>query len=625
VAALSIDPAATPRDLSRFCSDLLGLPDDDKGVPSLADRLVDHGVNTIVPEMAYRPEVLDLGAPPAELCDLAAGADPHEASGKADGPAVFLYPRDKGWVRVDPSVTLEVISLGALVVLADDPVRLATMLQRLTDEATAGPEDCPNVFERKYTEITTLLGSLEPRLRRLEFTKLARAVLDLEPARRRELLRRTILPGLLDGQPDGEVLKDFPDAELADSLCLLLDLEAAKPELVWTALDHLALPAERAAALMPLVTAELAARTGGGTPGAGGVVDAGAERYARDLVKVDAAAGKTFTDFTAFDLSIDGQTREAIARIPSDIAATDLVVAELRCLSNLVRHEPNPGVVEGLVGRTRPLLEALERQSRWLEVAAWLAAERHVAASLGRDRPDVADVITAALDGFCTRERAVRIAELFEAGGADRKVAHALVDACGASLVPACVEILENHAPQTTARPLVQLMCDHATLLAPALAPCLPRVNTPAARAIVKVLGFAGPGCETAIAGQFARGDEQTVREALRALARIGTGRAAALVAAQLQSGSGWIRGAAEEALWHLPAAQAQGQMRALLVNREFVGRCPEIAGRLLDRAEGLGTGDLGDVLYALAPLRFRIWSPALARIGRKAQRLVHR
>ena len=41
------------------------------------------------------------------------------------------------------------------------------------------------------------------------------------------------------------MLRDFPDMDLAESICLLLDLETAAPELLTTALARLDLPAER--------------------------------------------------------------------------------------------------------------------------------------------------------------------------------------------------------------------------------------------------------------------------------------------------------------------------------------------------------------------------------------------
>ena len=78
-------------------------------------------------------------------------------------------------------------------------------------------------------------------------------MLDLDPDRRSALLQRTILPGLLDGRADGNVLRDFPDVDLAESLCLLLELETAAPEVLTAALNRLDLPAERRETVVPLI------------------------------------------------------------------------------------------------------------------------------------------------------------------------------------------------------------------------------------------------------------------------------------------------------------------------------------------------------------------------------------
>ena len=145
-----------------------------------------------------------------------------------------------------------------------------------------------------------LISALDPRVARRMFGKLARAVLDLEPTTRQALLRRTVLPGLLDGRVDGTILRDFPDIDLAESLCLLLDLETAAPELLTTALSRLDLPAERHAAMVPLLDARLKEREA-----AGSGRQTTLTRHARDLVRVDAEQGKSFADFAAFDLSLD--------------------------------------------------------------------------------------------------------------------------------------------------------------------------------------------------------------------------------------------------------------------------------------------------------------------------------
>ena len=94
-------------------------------------------------------------------------------------------------------------------------------------------------------------------------------------------------------------------------------------------------------------------------------------------------------------------------------------------------------------------------------------------------------------------------------------------------------------------------------------------------RVVVKVLGYGGAGHEAAVARLVGHDDERVAREALRALARIGTDAAAGLIADQIREGSAERRAAAEEALWHFPPAQATAQARVLLRSRDFVRRHP--------------------------------------------------
>ena len=136
------------------------------------------------------------------------------------------------------------------------------MLLRLTEDDVSDGDGGEDALSRKFSDVATLFAALDPRVSRVMFGKLARAVLDLEPDRRQTLLKKTILPGLLDGKIDGNVLKDFPDVDLAESLCLLLDLETAAPEVVTTALERLDLSAERHAAVLPLVQSHVDARAG---------------------------------------------------------------------------------------------------------------------------------------------------------------------------------------------------------------------------------------------------------------------------------------------------------------------------------------------------------------------------
>jgi hypothetical protein len=623
VAALDIDRIASPRDLSRFCVDLVESEELDQTGMTFAELLAEHGVHTLVPNMARRPEVLDVGAPSAparHLVEHERGR--RQESLQPDAPVSYLYPPDKGWVRLDPSEKLDAVSLMDLVVLVDDPADVATMLLRLTDDDPVGPDARQAALERKFTDVTTLLSALDPQLARVMFAKLARAVLELDPERRKSLLQRTILPGLLDGRADGTVLRDFPDMDLAESLCLLLELETAAPEVLTAAINRLGLTPDRREAVVPLIDARIRSQQTGGMLDGGLGPESGIERYARGLVRVEAKPGKDFSEFAAFDLSIDANAAAAVARVRDGIGATDVPATQLRCLWQLVRLEPNPTIVDAFLHQAQDLFGDLERAGRWKDLAASITGYRQLADELTERRPDVAETISKALADFCEPGRILALIGLHERDAEGRGIAGDLIKALGVALVPGFVALLDDAAHQGNARVLAPLMCEHAALLAPALEAELGRCSVVASRVAAKVLGYGGAGHEAAVAGLAGHGDALVAREALRALARIGTDAAAALIARQIQEGSAERRVTAEEALWHFPPAQRMAQALELLRSHDFVHQHPQTVARLLDRVAQTGSPQLDDVLAKLEALRFRFWRPGLVRVGLKAREL---
>jgi hypothetical protein len=621
VVGLDIDRGATPSHLTRLCANVLRGAALAATKTTFADLLAEDGVDTIVAVMAHVPEILDVGAPPSPLCDLVG----HEQQRRqtllaAGGPVDYLYPPDKGWVRLDPNTRLNHVSLVDLAVLVNDPVEIATMLLRLTDDDPVGPDDRKAALERKFSDVTTLFTSLDPRLARVMFGKLARAVLQLEPERRRNLLRRTILPGLLDGRADGSVLADFPDVDLVDSLCLLLELETAAPEVLSAALRRLDLPATRRDAVLPLLDARL---KGTADPvSAEPSTEHEMDRLARRLIKVDATPGKDFSEFASFDLSIDDQASAAMSAARDTISAAGLASTHLAFLQSLVRLEPNSALVGAFLQKVAPLFARLEQGGQWQELATWASMFRQLADGFREARPDTAAAIENTLTEFCVQGRVAVLVDLYSRGGEPRQTANALVQALSVAVVPGMVALLDEPAPQSKAQTVVAMMCEHARLLAPALALHIGHGSKSATRSVVKALGFAGPGSEAAIVEQLGRADEQTFREALKALARIGTTEAAMIVAHELQTGSDSRRAAAEEALWHFPAGRSSVQVRQLLGQRDFVVQHPDIASRLLTRAAQSSTAGLEEVLIRLEHFRYRFWSPGLMRVALKAREL---
>jgi hypothetical protein len=619
IAEVTIERGVTPRELARFCVDLVARDDRTRAHAPLAETLSEHGVDRMTLRTAYRPEVLDVKTAEAPLTGFVTAQQQRREALLASGGAVnHLYPPDKGWVRLDPSSPLTSVSLVDLALLAENPGALATMLLRLTDGEAPGDLTDDEALAQKFGDVTTLFSALEPRVARVMFSKLSRAVLDLPADRRQALLRRTILPGLLDGRTEGDVLRDFPDVDLAESLCLLLDLETAAPEVVTTAFARLDLPAERQAAVMPLVEDRLRERSGDAA--------SSIEAHARRLLRVEKAQPRSFAEFAAFDLALDPATVDALQQIRDGIAASDGVVEQLDCVCKLIRLEPNPDVVQRFFDRGAALIGVLRNNDEWRPIAGWLTRCRALCASFTDPRPDVAEALSARLASLCTPELAASLVGLAARGEEERRWSGDIVKALGPGIAPALLAMVPPRARGGEAgrKAAVTLLCDHARLMGPSLAAALGRTDVETDRVIVRVLGLAGAGFETVLGSQLGSADEQTVREALRSLARIGTSQAAAIVRAAVEKNQGWLGAAAEETLWRFPLPEAHREVTALLARRDFVLRQPQLAGRLLDRAAQAGAGGLAPIAAALLPLRYRFWNPALVRLARKAHAFAH-
>ena len=623
VAALEIECGATPRDLSRFCIDLVESEDLQGGADgTFAERLAEHGVAAILPEMAQRPVVMDVGVPQAHAQDLITHERQRQQElAQPDAPVSYLYPPDRGWVRTDPAQGLSQVSLLDLVVLVDDPAEIATMLVRLTDDDLNGPDARQVALERKYTDVTRLFSALDPRLAQVMFGKLARAVLNLDSDRRNNLLQRTILPGLLDGDANGKVLRDFPDMDLAESICLLLDLETAAPEVLSAALNRLDLAADRREALVPLIEQRMRTAHGGQNPDEMSLGSSGVERHARELIRIDAARDTDFSEFAAFDLSMDAQAETAVTDIRNGIAATDVPMAQLLCASQLVGIERNPTLVEAFLRRALELLGTLERAGRWPDLIDAVAGYGRLGEELRSRRPDVTDAIAKAMSDYCTPTRLLALATLHERDEEGRVFAEQMLKALGTALVPGLVELMNRSAHEARARALVPLMCE----MAPAR---LRRHWSPSSTPVAQSPHESSSRCwVTPVQGTKPRsGGSRNIRTArwhakpcVRSRAS-GHQRRLPWSPVRFEKRRDDRHGAAEDALWHFPPAQTATQVRELLRSREFVLSHPQTAARLIDRAGQSRVQGLEDTLTKLEGLRFRFWKPSLVQVALKAR-----
>ena len=614
--ALDLDRSATQRDISIFCTELVA--PDDANTPPLNERLRSQGLERITVSEGYQAEILDVAANTA-LCAIVERDRTWRDAQPSAGRVGHLYPADKGWVRLDPSAPLRHITLSGLALLVDEPATLAQMLSRVAGGPAAKPLLPGDALEERCEDVARLYAALEPVVSSARFAKLAGAVLAMEPPQRRRLLKGKVLPALVDGRAEGELLRALPDVDLADALSLLLDVETAAPELLATAFDRLDLSSERREALGPLLEARIRAQHAKVASGPQHNDSALRERT-QQLIRV-ANGVAAFDGFAAFDLSIDTAAERIIARTGELIEGTDLVEAQLTCVTQLIALNPNPEAAERLLHQASRLLGELERTDSWPTLARWLAALHRTAKALRDDgRTVVAAVITAAIQTLYTPGRFARLLKMYAAGGDERAIANQLITAAGPDLAGAVIRGLQDGDHNKL---VLELVCGHAVTFAPILAASLDDLPPPQRLPAIRALGATGPGCEQALARQLSHDSEAIVREALRALASVRSREAAEYVTRYLlRTGSGAAL-AAEEAVWQFSPSATRQCLRTLIRNREFVIANPELTLRLLERTDRFEPARLADLLGTLTSLRFRFWNPRLARVGRRAALLL--
>jgi HEAT repeat protein len=163
------------------------------------------------------------------------------------------------------------------------------------------------------------------------------------------------------------------------------------------------------------------------------------------------------------------------------------------------------------------------------------------------------------------------------------------------------------------------MMSACAPTLAPGLLSYFPHPQKFVTRNLATVLGYAGPGYEAPLASVVSHPDLRVGREALRALAQIGSPEALDFVIQSLTARHE-VAMVAEEVFWSF--SDARRAALTLLADTGFASRHPALARRLLERAARSAGADLEPVATPLMRYRFHIWRPALVLLGLTAARV---
>jgi hypothetical protein len=611
---------ASIRDLAWLCRE--GVASNASAPPGgLSDSLESRGLQHVQVTMVVKPAVLGAEGVPA---DRLARVDLEERRRRSQrtGHGSQLYPPDKGWIRLDPGLPAPAqVSLTGLAELVGDPLALAGMLVSLTDQP---PFDDPiDALADKFELVSDLFGSVDPALGGALFARLAKTVLELPEGRRHDMLRDTILPGLLEGRIDGLMLRHFPDPMLAETLSLVMAEQVGVRQLLNVALDRLELPVGRRTEIERLV-AERADTMSAASRRA--VIDelgaATITGYDGGRINVDLSTPKEFGEFGAVDLAIDETAEAAIAVARAAIHSTEYSIERLRCLVNLLSLEGNPETAGRLLAAAAPLLHALSNVTDRRGIAEWIQRLRRIAAAIRAKRPDIAALIDSSLARHIDGRLLEDVLGLGAADGERRGEPVQLLEAFGAAAAPALVDLLEHEAVRSRRHALVKLMCACAPALAPGLLPLFPHPQRFVTRNLATVFGHAGPGYEATLAAVITHSDVRVVREALRGLAQIGTPQAIDVVTRALGARDE-VATIAEDVFWSFATARQAAVV--LLQDPDFVGRHAGLARRLLVRAARADRADLQAVIGPLTRLRLHLWRPSHVWLGFTAARLARR
>lgn len=599
IEELSLRRETPSKELSRFCQQLATWDRRPDLHESFAETLSELGVSSIRARSADKADVLDLEILTAErmvhLAEERHARAPEDQ--RAEGES-----RRRAWIQVDTDCDVESIDLVDLAFLLDNQGDLARVL---CDIAEGGPPtaNAAEALSQSMAELIELYGSLSPRIAEQRFSELAHTLMTLDERVRTALTRDVLLPDLLETGKAARLLRLLPEREILEAVRTLAELEVGAPGLVKLALDRLALPGDRRNALSHAIAGSIGTDETrvGLAPDAPSLQGDGTERDLRE--------------YTAYQLSVDRPTAAQLGRIAAAVEETDRAEARLRCWIDLVRHIRNPDHAEEILSQAGELLRS-RISSRSAEAADWIRELRAAGDAIRELRPEVAEVVDDLLSALCSPDFIRSEARTWTAADESTAESQRLLRAFGPVSVEALIELLEEEEARGLRRRLVDFMCENAAAFAPGLGRYLTDDRWTVVRNAARVMGFAGPGRESELASLVGHAEERVSREALLALARIGSLEAIDLITDQLGHRHPVRRAMAEESLQTLSVEEGRRQVHRLLGDSDFFRRYPALARRLVRRFAPASGRNWEGVLRPMLSARFRFWQPRLMVLG---------
>jgi hypothetical protein len=341
---------------------------------------------------------------------------------------------------------------------------------------------------------------------------------------------------------------------------------------------------------------------------------------AAHLLRAANDGDREFLAFRSFDLSIQDDASAALAESVRQIEETDDVAVQLQCFADVLALSADTQVVSSILRKSRGLFHSLERRSDIALLAPWLARYARVGLSREATDPETAALIREALAEYLTPEFIHRVSRL-EAPPSGELPLVTIICGLKSIGVAALIDSLQVESDRSARNRLLNSLAPRAPELADDLASYVGHSEWYVVRNVLMLLGHGGPGHEEAVARCIEHDDPRVVREALLALARIGSDGGAQLTAGALEGGPAAARRQAAEALWCYPPEVSNPLVRSALENRRLLREYPDLVRLLTEGAVRRDVPGLEEIFRRFRWSLLMIWNPDRRALGWRALR----
>lgn len=625
VSTLEISAGTPTGDFRQLCA-LLAYPDQLLGrAEELSEILSERGVTHISAHMVSTHRTIEGGTVPPALLEIL------DRQRDQRGPTRPGELAEGGWIRLDPSVSLDRVTLEDLPLLLRDAPSLGLALHRMTgrknEELSAG-----QALVAYYGEITRLYEACGDSVSESLYQRLADVVRRLPDDVRLQLMKQEVLPDLVDGRRSGTILQHFAQEEIAESLWLLLDLGVGGVEMLTAGLAKLELPDEDLSAVVDRVTRRLSEEEATDDDWVHWIKKVGAARDTKtdteelaapvaDRLRVESDTDGDYLALRSFDLSVDPEAAAALDSVVDRIAAADATNVMLRCCADILRLGADPSVAGSVMRKSRGLFFDLESRGDVGTLADWLARFARIARIHDTHDGEIAATIREVLNRYVTPEFIHRVAALPPNGEGEPPLVTIICE-MGETGVGALIDSLATEADRAARSRLLTALQPRASDLAEGLVDYLSHPKWYVVRNVVMLLGYAGPGWEEALAEGIGHEHPRVIREAFLGLSRIGTPGALEHAERALRHGSAEVRKQAGEAVFRFDPALSHLVVQDALHDRELARRHPELLRRLLVAADKRDLEGLGRATRRLRWHSLAVWNAQRRALGWCAFRL---